>query len=403
MTSRRLPLQSEEPFIWFATLRVVLVLAALAATAAFDVPHRGRVAAILAAVALPWALVHLWQARRRPALAANPAMAAGDLLLLALVQVAEPNSYEGVRFVALFLIATHSYFQGEGRGLAVAVVGIAFLVPLGVALDTPIHGGRLLFSETLFSGSALCCGLFVGRLRTAESAARLQARELSRRNIEAENQVRRSLAEAIHDGPVQELVSLDLVLASVDRAVDRGDVDGVRDRLSEARLIAERNIAALRDEIVGLGPYAFDELSFDTAVEQCLPVWQRRYDLEVELAVEQLDLSNELCGTLFGIAQEAVANAGRHAGASRVVVTLRTLGDEVELRVADDGHGFTGSEPLASTEPGHIGLASMRERAELIGGRLEIETGGRGTKVLVRAPLDGSATAPRGAGRDGAG
>jgi signal transduction histidine kinase len=224
-------------------------------------------------------------------------------------------------------------------------------------------------------------------LRTAESAGRLRSRELSRRAIEAENDIRRRVAESLHDGPVQELVSLDLMLASLDQVAARGDAELLRERLSDARILTERNIAALRDEMVGLGPYAFDELTFDTAVEQCLPVWRRRFGLDIELAVDRLDLTNEVCGALFGIAQEAIANAGRHAGASRVIVTLRTVDDEVELRVSDDGHGFEGPGPLATTDPGHIGLASMRERAELIGGRLEIETGERGTKVLVRAPL----------------
>ena len=70
-----------------------------------------------------------------------------------------------------------------------------------------------------------------------------------------------------------------------------------------------------------------------------------------------------------------------------MVVTLRTVDDEVELRVSDDGHGFEGADPRSTTDPSHIGLASMRERAALIGGRLEIESGERGTKVLVRAPL----------------
>jgi signal transduction histidine kinase len=185
---------------------------------------------------------------------------------------------------------------------------------------------------------------------------------------------------------VQELIGLDLMLASVDRAVARGNQEQVLERLAEARALTERNIGALRDEIVGLGPYAFDELTFATAIEQCVPVWQRRYGVEVELAVEPLNLTNETCGSLFGVASEAVANAGRHAGATRVVVTLRTVGDEVELRVSDDGHGFEGADPESSTDPGHIGLASMRERAELIGGRLEIETGERGTKVVLRAP-----------------
>ena len=388
--ARRIPLRSTEPVLWFAYLRTVIVAAALVSIAVFDVPHRGRVALALALVALPWALWLIAEARRRPRLALSPLIAAGDLLIVGLVQVAEPDGYAGVRFVALFLIATHAYFQGELRGVVVAIAGIAFLVPVAALVDTPLEGGMLAFSEALFAVSALCCGLFVARLRTAESAERLRSRELSRRAIEAEADVRRRLAEAIHDGPVQELVSLDLVLASLDQAAARGDSEAVRARLAEARELTERNIAALRDELVGLGPYAFDELSFDVAVEQCAPVWQRRFDVGIELAVDRLDLSNELCGALFGIAQEAVANAGRHAAASRVVVTLRRVGGEVELRVSDDGHGFDGPGPLSSTTSGHIGLASMRERAELIGGRLSIETGERGTKVLVRAPIGGA-------------
>jgi signal transduction histidine kinase len=383
----RLPLQSGEPLTWFARLRVGLVVAGLLAIAAFDVPHRVRIALVVAGLGLPWALGLLALARRRPGLGLSPAVAAVDLLLLGTVQLAEPDTYAGVRFVALFLIATHAYFQGELRGVALATAGIAFLVPVAVLGDAPIDDGQLGFSETLFGLSALCCGAFVARLRTAESAERLRSRELSRRAIEAETEVRKRIADSIHDGPVQELVSLDMMLAAVESAAARGDAGKARERLAEARTLTERNIIALRDEIVGLGPYAFDELSFDVAVEQCAPVWRRRYAMEVELAIERLDLSNELCGALFGIAQEAVANAGRHAGASRVVVTLRPVGDEVELRVSDDGHGFDGPGPLASTEAGHIGLASMRERADLIGGRLDIETGERGTKVVVRAPL----------------
>jgi signal transduction histidine kinase len=392
-TARPSPLRSAEPAVWFAYLRVVIVVAGLASVAAFDVPNRIEVALVLAVAALPWAVWLLIQARREAPMVLSPAIAAGDLLILGLVQITEPESYAGVRFVALFLIATHAYFQDELRGVVVAAVGIAFLVPVTALVDTPVDGGRLVFSEALFAVSALCCGLFVARLRRAESVERLRSRDLSRRAIEAENEVRRRLAESIHDGPVQELMGLDLMLASLDQAIARGNTDGARERLKEARTVTERNIVALRDELVGLGPYAFDELSFDIAIEQCHPVWQRRYGIEIELEVDQLDLTNEVCGALFGIAQEAVANAGRHAEASRVVVTLRSVGPEVELRVADDGRGFEGPGPLSSTAPGHIGLASMRERAELIGGRLEIDTGERGTRVLVRAPLDGAAAA----------
>jgi two-component system NarL family sensor kinase len=83
-----------------------------------------------------------------------------------------------------------------------------------------------------------------------------------------------------------------------------------------------------------------------------------------------------------------VANAGRHANAKQVSITLRTVGDEIELRVSDDGEGFEGEQPLGPTEPGHIGLATMRVRAEIIGGRLEIRTGPKGSTVIARVPRE---------------
>ena len=388
MMARRLPLQSGEPMIWIAAVRLLFVVTALASVAVFDVPHRGRVALVLAAAALPWAVMALAATRRNPRFALNPLVALVDLAVLGGVQVAEPEAYAGVRFVALFFVATHAYFLGEMRGLVVAAAAVVALVPAAALLHgIPIHGGMLPYYEVLFAVSALSCGLLVGRFRTGESAARLRAQDLSRRAMEAESHMRRRIAESIHDGPVQELVSLDLTLAAVEQAAARGDDDSVRQRVADARALAERNISVLREEIVGLGPYAFDELSFDSAVEQCVPIWKRRYGIELELSLEPLDLAGDIRGALFGIVQEAVANAGRHSGASRVLISLRAVDGDVELRVADDGHGFSGSAPLASTEPGHIGLASMQERAELIDGRLDIETGERGTRVLVRAPL----------------
>jgi signal transduction histidine kinase len=82
-----------------------------------------------------------------------------------------------------------------------------------------------------------------------------------------------------------------------------------------------------------------------------------------------------------------VSNAGRHANAETVSITLRSVDGDVELRIMDDGDGFGDVDPLGPTEPGHLGLATIRERAELLDGRLTIESTDRGTKLVVRAPL----------------
>jgi signal transduction histidine kinase len=385
----RVPVESIAPIAWFGLLRIGLAVSGLLAVLVFDVPERGKLLLLSGAIAVPWAVAVRILVRRHPNATLNPLIALVDLLILALVEIVVPDAYAGVCFLVVFLVAAHAQLQGEQIGVAVALLAIAIFVPIAAATDGPARGGLLAFYEVLFAASVISAGLFMGRLRTAESTGRVRARELSRRTIEAEGQVRRRLAEALHDGPVQELVSLDMMLDAARRALERDKPERASELIEEARQVAERNIGVLRDEMVGLGPYAFDELTVDAALEQCVPTWGRRYGIEIGMTLERIDLANEACGSLFGIAQEAVANAGRHAGAKQVSITLRTVDGEVELRVSDDGAGFEdGQQPLGPNEPGHIGLATMRERAELIGGRLVIRTGDKGSTVIARVPLE---------------
>jgi signal transduction histidine kinase len=387
VTTRRLPIGSLRPVAGFALLRVALVVVTIAGLVAFDVPDDDKLLVLAATVALPYSLVVAYLARRAPVVALNPAVALVDLAILAAAEAVAPSSYAAVRFLALVLIAAHAHFQGEFRGVAIALAAIILLVPIAATTDGPATGGVLAFYECVFAASALAAAIFMGRLRSAESAGRLRAHELSRRVLEAESEIRRKIAETIHDGPVQELVSMDMVLDAARRALERGDTRRAMALVEDARLATERNIGSLREEIVSLGPFALDELTLDMALEQCAPAWSRRYGMPVRLDVEDVDLSNETCGSLFGIAQEAVANAGRHSGATEVEVTVRTFNGDVELRVKDDGRGFDEQAALASDEPGHIGLVTMRERAEMIDGTLSIESSRSGTTVIARAPI----------------
>ena len=386
---RRVPIDSAAPVVVFALARLVVSIAALTAVAIVGFPYHGRAGLVLAAFVL-WSVAVLATARRKPERALHPAVPAIDFALLLALELVAPDTLLGVQFAALFLIAAHAHFQGERRGVMIAALGAGALIA-GAAIrgDAPVDTDLLIFYEVVFFLSALATSVVVGLLRTSESASRLRARELSRRTMQAESEVRRRVAESIHDGPVQELIGLDMILSAA-----RGEPDEVQvgNLIDEARDLVSRNVRALRDEIVELGPYAFQEMSFETAIENCLPVWQRRYGFEVRLAIERVDLPPEIAGDLFRIAQEAVVNAGRHAEATRVEISLRTVGRQIELRVADDGQGFSGMNGMdringVSSEPGHLGLASMRERAELLDGELTIESSDRGTRVMVLAPL----------------
>jgi two-component system, NarL family, sensor kinase len=386
---QRIPIESGRPVLVFNTARLAIAVVAFLAVVAVGFPYQGRAAAVLGGFVL-WSAGLLAAAREQPDRALHPVVPAIDFAFLLLLELVAPDTLGGVRLAALFLIAAHSHFQGERRGLIIAAGGAAVLV-LGSAFrgDAPFDSDVLTFYEAVFVLASLATAVVVGLLRSSESASRLRARELSRRTMQAESEVRRRVAEAIHDGPVQELIGLDMILSAA--RSETGDAN-VGSLIEEARDLVSRNVRALRDEIVELGPYAFQEVTFATAIENCLPVWQRRYGMEIRLAIERVDLPPEMAGDLFRIAQEAVVNAGRHAEASRVELSLRALNGEIELRVADAGQGFERNDlPLTSPVPGHLGLASMRERAELMDGRLEIESSDRGTRVLVRAPLRATA------------
>jgi len=385
---RRLPIESSQPLVVFAAARFAVAVAALLALVVLGFPYGGRGVAVVAGLGLPWTIALLYVVPRNPEAMLHPLVACGDIAVLMGVELLVPEAYGATRFTALFVLAAHAHFQGERRGFAIALGGsLALVLATVLRGDTPLSSEVLAFYEIVFVLSAAATGAVVGSLRTAESASRLRARDLSRRTIHAENQVRRKVAEAIHDGPVQELIGLDMILSSARKAAFEGRGEEASALLDDARQLAERNIRVLRDEIVDLGPYAFEELAFDTAIENCISVWKRRYRFEVMATIERIELPGEMAGDLFRIAQEAVVNAGRHSGADIVSISLRTVNSDVELRVTDNGHGFGDGDPISLAPPGHLGIASMRERAALLDGSLDIESSDRGTRVLVRAPL----------------
>jgi signal transduction histidine kinase len=385
---QRLPIESLRSVQSFAVVRLLLPAAALLATAILGFPNGAAAPIILGAVALPWAAAILMVARSQPARALTPFVATGDLVVIAALQLAMPESYPATHFVALVFIGAHAHFQGPRRGVLIAAIGTALLIGATVAADVAVADDKLAFYETVFAVCCLAMAAVIGELRGIETAGRLRAQELSRRTIVGEDEVRRHVADFIHDGPVQELIGLDLILQGAVRATERGDSDRATELIGQARELAEGNVRALRDEIVSLGPYAFEELSFEIAVERCIPLWRRRYACDVTVDAN-IELEPQVANDLFRITQEAVANACKHGESNHVHVTLERDGPDAVLRIVDNGKGFGEMDPLGPHEPGHIGLASMRERTEMLEGSLDITTKPGRTEVYVRVPVGG--------------
>jgi signal transduction histidine kinase len=388
-TFERPPIESMRAVVSFAIVRLLLPTAALLADLILGFPGGAVPAIILGVVAIPWAVAILVVARKNPIRALTPFVASGDLIVIAAFQLAMPEAYAATHFIALLFIGAHAHFQGSRRGIAIAAGGAALLIAVTVASDPPIASDNLAFYETVFAVACLAVAAVIGELRGIETAGRLRAQELSRRTIVGEDEVRRHVADFIHDGPVQELIGLDLILQGATRATERGDDARTIELINQARQLAEGNIRALRDEIVNLGPYAFEELSFEIAVERCIPVWHRRYGCEV-IVDANVELEPQVANDLFRITQEAVANACKHGESETVKVMLERDGAEAVLRIVDNGSGFGDVDPLGPFEPGHIGLASMRERTQLLEGELTIETKPGRTEVCVRVPVGGT-------------
>ncbi len=193
---------------------------------------------------------------------------------------------------------------------------------------------------------------------------------------------RQRLARELHDAVTQTLFSASLIAEVVPRLWERNPSEGRR-RLEELRRLTRGALAEMRTLLLELRPAALVETPLGHLVRQLGEAATSRANVIVEVDVDGQEwvLPAEVQIALYRIAQEALNNVGKHAGASRVQVRLRWSSDSVNLRVQDDGRGFDPkSMPL-----GRLGVGIMHERARAIGARLRIDSRpGAGTRVSAR-------------------
>jgi signal transduction histidine kinase len=207
-----------------------------------------------------------------------------------------------------------------------------------------------------------------------------RARELS----VAEERAR--LARELHDSVTQTLFSLTLAAESAAALAEAGD-PGLAEQLGRLRELAGAGLAEMRSMVSTLRPVDVGADGLADALRKRVDLLRRVHDVRLSLKargparLQDRTVEREV----LLVASEALANALQHAGASAIEVTLDTGGDAVRLVVADDGAGFD----LAGTlrESRRLGLTSMRERAEALGGTVHVDTApGAGTRVTLEVP-----------------
>jgi signal transduction histidine kinase len=266
-------------------------------------------------------------------------------------------------------------------GLAVPLVFRGSTYGVLLALDR-LHDGPAFSSE-----DERLLEAFAASAASAVATAQSIASEHSRQRLAAAEGERKRWARELHDETLQSLSALRIGLSSAGRS-ERPDalpqaVGQAVDQLEEA-------IANLRALITDLRPAALDELGVQAALEG-LAERSLRHGLEVDVSIdlaygEGRQASRhapELETAIYRIVQEALANASKHGAARRAIVEIGEQNATVRVSIRDDGAGF---DPVADTNG--FGLLGMRERVELLGGRLSLDSGpGSGTTISVSIPV----------------
>jgi len=203
--------------------------------------------------------------------------------------------------------------------------------------------------------------------------------------LHAQEEERKRIAQELHDETVQQLVlvcrQLDYV-QSVGGPLPAPAVEALR----ETRRSAAQAVESLRNFARDLRPPTLDDLGLVASIRRLMADAAEREKLQGGLKVVGVErrLPPDVELATFRIAQQALHNVERHARATRITGTITFAETRVRLEIADNGVGFTLPDDVDLAATKHLGLLGMRERAEMLGGRLRIRSEpGRGTSITV--------------------
>lgn len=343
-------------------------------------------------VASAYALVLATLAFRRPADPVPMRVTTPlDLLFLGVLTFSSGGSFSQLRY-GFFVVPVATALL---RGPRTTVIASAAALSCYLASTIPFPDTRA--NEFSFQLTNSVYLLWISLTATLLSATltrrQRQVAELSAergllvaRAIEAEERERSRLAEALHDDAIQNLLAARQSLGPDGRNVDASDLALVRTGL-------DRTVEQLRDAVFDLHPHLLRHAGLEAALTEVAaraPGDDVTWTVEVDEAAAATHAA-----AVFAIARELMTNAVKHAHAGAVDVVVARDGTGVRVTVADDGVGIDPVAARRAPVAGHVGLASCAERAEALGGRLDIASApGEGARVDVRLP------GPTGSGGD---
>ena len=214
-------------------------------------------------------------------------------------------------------------------------------------------------------------------------------RFLSRQLLLTQEEERKRISRELHDVIGQTLTGINARLATLQREAS-GKVGDLEQTIARTRLLVENSVNIIHEFARELRPAVLDDLGLNPALKTFMKSLGKQTGLHLTLstfaAVEEINGDRRT--VLYRVAQEALGNVARHAHASRAIVKIQRLKSNVQMTIIDDGKGFQTERVLHAETKSRLGLLGMRERVEMVGGSLAVQSApGRGTTIQVQIPI----------------
>jgi two-component system, sensor histidine kinase len=256
---------------------------------------------------------------------------------------------------------------------------------------------RMRFIATLPTGRAIevdthpCAGGMCVYFRQLESSVVRRIRQSSRENAEqivaAREEESQRIARELHDGAGQLVAALSVGIRALE---DVRTMKEIKSRVRRLRTIATRTLDELTQLTHRLHGSVWREIGLLGALQRLASEISESHKLSVHLELEplsELPLSLAAQESVYRIVQEALSNAVKHSKATRAEVAFRYRAPILDVKITDNGRGFN-PQRLDATPGTHLGLRTMRERSEMLGGSLSIASLPRGgTRIIARVPV----------------
>jgi signal transduction histidine kinase len=270
------------------------------------------------------------------------------------------------------------------------LLAVASLVAPALAVLQAIGGGPVDVPAFVFGSVVLSLLVLARAAGLAEQVAGQAAerKRLLERVVQATEEERVRVAADLHDGPIQRLTGLGYTVERVRLEADGGGAAGAAAGGEVLGTVEEgifNEVDALRRVMSDLRPPVLDDFGLPAALRDYAAGFQERSGVEcIVLARAGMRLDPPLETVLYRVAQEALANVAKHAGARQAMVSLSVQDGVARLAVRDDGAGFDVSRAARNHDREHFGLSSMRERVEMAGGSFQVRSRpGQGTTVTA--------------------